>query len=81
MRKTDSTKYRGKTDLEFVEGYIERLNIHIDKLPTEIIFQTKKDEPLFEVAYIEPGKVIAWGTEDIEYAQTCEREKWLSRGY
>jgi len=35
MIKTDSTEYRGMTDLEFVEGYIERLNHQIDKLPAE----------------------------------------------
>jgi len=35
----------------------------------------------FQMAYIETGKVIEWKTEDIEYAQTCEREKCLSRGY
>lgn len=78
MREKDSTKYQGITDLEFVEGFIERLNRQIERLPTEIIFQTKKDEPLFEVAYIEIGKVIEWETEDIEYAQMCEREKWRS---
>jgi len=74
----EETKYRGKTDLEFVEGYIERLNRQIERLPTEIIFQTKKDEPLFEVAYIETGRVIEWEAEDIEYARQCADEKWRS---
>lgn len=78
MRETDSTKYRGTTDLEFVEGYIERLNHQIDKLPTEIIFQTKKDKPLFDVAYIETGKVIEWEAEDEDYARQCADEKWRS---
>jgi len=128
MRETNITKYRGITDLEFVEGYIERLNRQITNLPTEhrvrflpckhcgqlfmeINFEgtmplwehqgsdcedlvrqgvlpsawqksiIDDTEPLFEMTCIETGKVIEWEKEDIEYAQTCEREKWLSRGY
>jgi len=111
MRETDSTKYRGMTDLEFVEGYVERLNSQIINLPIEhsirflpcehcgqlfieINFEgytpiteherecastkIKKEVSIFELAYIETGKVIEWETEDEDYARQCADEKWRS---
>jgi len=111
MRKTDSTKYQGMTDLEFVEGFIERLNRQLAKLPTEhsirflpcehcgqifmeinfvgeipiteherkcASIKIKKEDEIFELAYIETGRVIEWETEDIEYARQCADEKWRS---
>jgi len=40
--------------------------------------ESKCGPDTFELPYIESGKVIAWETEDIEYARQCVDEKWRS---